>query len=187
MFVALRKQEKGTCVDQLRGTYHYRHAQIVISVACGKTKCAFCRAGKSVHTLTFTAEREKSVAQLVDCRFRTAKWTLWQVPCAPALLREIYAWLRQQVGKPFYATAECVNGTCAPWLCCLPPAVRGCIALGVRDGRDANPSQWFCIELCISALHRAGYFLTESACGTAPDRLADLLDDTEGIDQCDAT
>ena len=185
MFVALRKQEHGSCVDWLRGTHRFRHAQIVISVACKKEKCAFCRTGKGVHTLTFTAEREKSVAQLVDCRFHTKKWTLWQVECAPALLHTTLVWLQQQVGKPFYATAECVNATCAPWLCCLPPVVRGYVALGVRDGRNADPAQWFCIELCLSALHRAGYFVNESACSTAPDRLADLLDNTDGIEPCD--
>lgn len=186
MFVALRKQEHGTCADWLRGTYRYRHAQIVISVACGKTKCAYCRTGKESHTLTFTAEREKSVAVLVDCRFRTAKWTLWEVECAPPLLRTVHAWLQRQVGKPFYATAECVNAACAPWLCCLPPIVRGCVALGVRDGRQADPPRWFCIELCISALHRAGYLIGESACGTAPDRLAELLDDADGVELCEA-
>lgn len=196
MYVALRRAETGCrdacsrndpALNWLRGTYRFRHAQIVLSVLCtpaiGRGTCSLCTAAtkRSHHTLSFTAEVEHGVRMLVDVAYRRAAWELWSVPCGEQTLRLLETWLRAQVRAPFNASAYWWNACWAPWVCWVPAGLRGRLARGTQDGRDVTEVRpWFCTELCIAALQRTGCLEDESACGTAPDRLADLLRAVEG-------
>jgi len=181
--------ERGGVVDWLRGTYYFRHAQVVLSVACGRRAgtgaCRWCREGAAFHTLTFTADHERGVKLLIDRQFRQSRWALWSLQCAVSEAAALQEWLLAQTSVPFAFRAECVNGTLAPWFCCVPPPLRGCIALGVRDGRYVDKKEeWFCVELCVAALHRIGYLLSENANATSPDRIASLLDACPTAHRC---